>query len=222
MNIRYSSLSEPCGQDNEDTIVVKHDPDSGKALFMVCDGMSGLYRGDQASLLVADTFSSVWEEHHLNQSTGWMISHALEKAQESLDMMSRYNAGTTLVLAVFDGEQITIAHLGDSKAFYHRLGQGLLYETTDHVCVNEEGWSYVSKGIFNFRQLEQPDQKELKALHGDKILLCSDGVTNCFGSWKLINLLQEDMSPSSFLSEINAYCDTYARDNYSAIMVEVL
>lgn len=189
---------------------------------MVCDGMGGLYRGDLASQLVCDAFSTVWEEYHCFKSSSWIISHALEKTKENLDMMSRYNAGTTMVLAILDGNDVTIAHLGDSKVFYYRPGNGMLYESSDHVSINEEGWSYVSKGIFNFRPLERPDIIELKAIRGDKILLCSDGVTNCFESWRMPKLLQEDLSPSSSLSELKAFCNTYARDNYSSIMVELL
>lgn len=222
MRVKYSAFSEPCDRSNEDTIVVKCDHESNKGLFMVCDGMGGLYRGDLASQIVGDVFSTVWEENHCIKSSSWMISHALEKAKESLDEMSRYNAGTTMVLAILDGDDVTIAHLGDSKVFYYRPGNGMLYESSDHVSINEEGWSYVSKGIFNFRPLERPDIIELKASRGDKILLCSDGVTNCFESWRMAKLLQEDLSPSSSLSELKAFCNTYARDNYSSIMVELL
>ncbi|MBR6979168.1 MAG: protein phosphatase 2C domain-containing protein [Prevotella sp.] len=222
MDIRYSCFSEPCGKRNEDTIVAKCDLERGKALFVVCDGMSGLYRGDLASKLVGDAFSSIWDEHHGTKSSTWIISHAMESARKSLDMMSRYNAGTTMVLAALDGEEVIIAHLGDSKAFYHRTGEGLLYETSDHVCVSEGGWPYVSKGIFNYGKLEQPDMKVLKARPGDKFLLCSDGVSNCFGSYKLAGMLQESTSTSSSLCEIIVYCDNHASDNYSAIMVEVL
>ena len=80
----------------------------------------------------------------------------------------------------------------------------------------------MSKGFFNFREVEQPTTKTIKAQSGDRILLCSDGVYGCYRGNVLTDLLNEDMEISTVMSNIVGYCDEHATDNYSAILIEFL
>ena len=79
----------------------------------------------------------------------------------------------------------------------------------------------MSKGFFNFREVEQPTTKTIKAQSGDRILLCSDGVYGCYRGNALVDLMSEKMQIDTMMSNIVGYCDEYATDNYSAILIEV-
>lgn len=58
---------------NEDAVFAKVYQETSKALFLVCDGMSGLHMGDAASQTIIDTFSSVWEAHQAEWSSARML-----------------------------------------------------------------------------------------------------------------------------------------------------
>ena len=223
MPIRYSVFSEPGDRRTmQDSVVHLYDTDCDKGLFMVCDGMSGLFKGDAASQTVADVFSKVWELHHHDQDITTMIVEGIAQARQELEMLTTNNTGTTMVMAAVEGGVFTIAHLGDSRGYYLRHGEGLVYRTKDHVTINDEGWSYVSKGFYNYGPIYQPEMTMVTAQTGDRILLCSDGVSNCISEDMLLRMLQTEMEPSSTLSELYAHCDTHALDDYSAILIEVV
>lgn len=205
---------------NEDAVFAKMYEDTGKGLFIVCDGMGGLHKGDEASKTVTDIFASVWEKHHAEWNTEQMLQESVVSSKTVIDTLSRYDVGTTMVLAAVEGSSVTIAHLGDSRAYYSRPNVGVIHQTEDHITIGQEGWPYVSKGFFNFREVEVPTIKTLQAQPGDRILLCSDGVYGCYRGTALTDLLQMDMEITIMMSNIIGYCDEYARDNYSAIIIE--
>lgn len=209
-------------QRNEDSICAKLYEGSGKGLFVVCDGMGGLRKGDEASHAVTDTFGSVWDKHYVEWSTEQMQKEAVAQGKEAIDRLSRQDTGTTMVMVATEGDMITIAHLGDSRAYFMRLHDGIVYQTADHITIGEEGWPYVSKGFFNFRDVETPTVKVFHAQEGDRILLCSDGVYGCYHGNALVDLLLTRQELSATMSSMMAHCKERATDNYSAILIEVL
>ena len=222
MNLKFSTCCMTGGKRrNEDAIFAHVYDESDKALFVVCDGMSGLHIGDEASKAVVGVFESVWNKHHAEWNCEQMLKEAVTQGKAAIDSLSRYDVGTTIVLAAVEDDSILIGHLGDSRAYYIRKPEGILYQTEDHITIGQEGWPYVSKGFFNFREVELPTTKTIKAQSGDRILLCSDGVYGCYRGNALIDLLSEDMDINTMISNIVGYCDEYATDNYSAILIEV-
>lgn len=207
---------------NEDAIGVRLFEDGDKSLFIVCDGMSGLHSGDVASQTVVDVFLSTWEKHRDEFAIGQLLGMAVKQAKAEIDKLSRYDVGTTMVMAATDGVEILIAHLGDSRAYYLRPDEGLLYQSEDHITIGEEGWPYVSKGFFNFKEVENPTVRKFQCKTGDRILLCTDGVSSCYRGSALIDLLNEKMETGTIMSNIIGYCDEYATDNYSAIIIEII
>lgn len=205
----------------EDAVYAHYYKESDMGIFIVCDGMGGLYRGDLASQTVIDVFAKVWEEHHFEWDIQKLLTEATAQAKAAIDPLSRYDMGTTLVLAAIHGKEVFIAHLGDSRTYYIRKPDGIIYQTEDHITIGQEGWPYVSKGFFNFREVEQPTTKIITAQQGDRILLCSDGVYSCYHKGALEELLLMEMEGTTTVSNIIGYCDEYATDNYSAILVEI-
>lgn len=205
----------------EDAIYAHYYKESDMGIFIVCDGMGGLYRGDLASQTVIDVFANVWQEYHFEWDIPQLLNVATVQAKDAIYPLSRYDMGTTLVLVATHDDEVTIAHLGDSRAYYIRKPDGIIYQTEDHITIGQEGWPYVSKGFFNFRDVEQPTTKTIKAQSGDRILLCSDGVYGSYRKGVLEELLLMEMEGSNIMSNIIGYCDKYATDNYSAILVEI-
>lgn len=222
MRLKYATCCMTGGKRrNEDAIFARVYEESNKALFVVCDGMSGLHIGDEASKAVVEVFESVWGQHHKEWGNEQLLKEAVTLGKKAIDGLSRYDVGTTIVLAAVEDDTMMIGHLGDSRAYYMRLGSGIVYQTEDHITIGQEGWPYVSKGFFNFRKIDAPTVGRFQIQKGDRILLCSDGVYGCYRGNALVDLLSEKMEIDTIMSNIVGYCDEYATDNYSAILIEV-
>ena len=220
--IKYAVFSE-CGnrRRNEDAIGIRLNPERNTGLFIVCDGMGGLQRGDEASQIVVDTFLACWDTDHHEYNTLQLLNRATLQAKESVDKMQCRETGSTMVLAVVKNDILTIAHLGDSRGYLYRPKSGFLYRTKDHVTIGEEGWQYVSKGFFSFRDIQMPEVNEFKIEKGDRILLCSDGVSGFVKEDELVRtcLAVADIEEASAM--LKNLCASRSYDNYSAILVEM-
>jgi len=222
MKLNYTTCCMTGGKRrNEDAIFAHIYNDNDKGLFVVCDGMSGLRIGDEASKAVVDVFESVWTQHCAEWDNDHLLKEAVKQGKAVIDGLSKYDVGTTLVMAAVEGDTMLIGHLGDSRAYYMRPDCGVVYQTEDHITIGQEGWPYVSKGFFNFRQIESPTVKRVQPQKGDRILLCSDGVYGCYRGNALIDLLSESIEIDTIMSNIVGYCDEHATDNYSAILIEI-
>lgn len=223
MKLKYATCCMTGGKRrNEDAIFARVYEGSNKALFVVCDGMSGLHIGDEASKAVVEVFESVWGQNHKEWGNEQLLKEAVTLGKKAIDGLSRYDVGTTIVLAAVEDDTMMIGHLGDSRAYYMRPGSGIVYQTEDHITIGQEGWPYVSKGFFNFRKIDAPTVRTFKPQKGDRILLCSDGVYGCYRGNALVDLLNEKMEIDTMMSNIVGYCDEYATDNYSGILIEIL
>lgn len=220
MKIRCCSACNFGGHKMQDAILSKLYDDNTIGLFVVCDGMSGLYMGREASKTVVDVFERVWDEHFESEGVEALLAKALSEAKTEIDKLSRYNVGTTMVMAATQGNDVLLAHLGDSRAYYYRPSRGLMYRSVDHITIGEEGWPYVSKGVFNFRELQKPTIKRYKIKSGDRLLLCSDGMYGCYKKDAFEKLFEYNMSSDNMMTEILAYVDEHATDDASGIIID--
>ena len=223
MNLHYITCEMNGGRRRmEDAVFAECFEGNDMWLFVVCDGMGGLYRGDIASQTVINAFADVWRKCHAERDIPTMLKDATIQAKAALDSLSKSDMGSTLVLVAMQGDEVTVAHLGDSRAYYVRMNEGVIYQTKDHITIGQEGWPYVSKGFFNFREVDMPTTKTITAQTGDRILLCSDGVYGCYRGNALTDLLQTGMDDITIMSNITDYCDKHSTDNSSAILIEIL
>ena len=163
-------------------------------LFIVADGMGGHKAGDVASKTAVNIIINEIRATDTHDPVS-IMEHAIEMANEDLINKSRTNPeyegmGTTLVMATVVGEVIYIANIGDSRLYV--VGDEIRQITRDHSYVQE----LVSLGKLDKDSAKNHRRKnvltralgvedgvvadffEVKKTDGEKLLICSDGLTN--------------------------------------------
>ena len=139
--------------------------------------------------------------------------------QKSYDL-SHAEMGTTMVMSSIEGDKATIAHVGDSRCYLQRQGEGLLYQTEDHVRI-DFGWEVVSRCFFTYRpEVAVPDIRQFTIQKGDKMLLCSDGLYKSMAP-DILQARMLDYKPlEGILEAFDLLCQKQGDDNYTAILME--
>jgi PPM family protein phosphatase len=177
-------------------LVRKNNQDSGYAsphLIVVADGMGGAAAGDLASAVAIQTISQIDAPTPAEEMLE-VLARALHQANDRIaDLVEADYAlegmGTTVTGALFDGHELGLAHIGDSRAYLFR-GGSLERLTHDHSWVQ----SLVDDGkideaeaavhphrslllkVLNGQPVNEPDLTRLTLAVGDRLLFCSDGL----------------------------------------------
>ena len=172
------------------------------AWAVVCDGMGGESFGEVASSIAKNTvkenfenFFTLNKNDYTNESIRKIILNSTIEANENIFNKSKEenfsNMGTTIVIAVVFKKTLHIAHVGDSRA-YMLSANKIIQLTSDHSFVQE----MVKSGKITPQEAKTSSQKNIitRALgvessvsvdyenfilnDGDKVFLCTDGLTN--------------------------------------------
>jgi PPM family protein phosphatase len=183
---------------NEDSLLAR------APLFVVADGMGGAQAGEVASRLAVESFQDGLHDASEPESA---LAALARDANSRIHELSHSHAeqagmGTTLT-AVYVGERdVSIAHVGDSRAYRFRDGE-LLRLTDDHSLVDEllrqgrltpeEAIEHPQRSVIT-RALGpegavEVDTRSYSARDGDVYLLCSDGLTTMVSEDRLAELL---------------------------------
>ena len=235
---------------NEDAI--GSDVDYG--LMVLADGMGGYNAGEVASGIAVQTISELATEgadrehrHEVDLATGLMrqtivLRDAVTRANKIIFQTAQSQThcegmGTTLVAAMFYDNKVSMAHVGDSRAYRLRgttfeqltLDHSLLQELVDRGFYSEEeaqrstNRNYVTRAL-GVEPTVEVEVQEFDVLPNDVILLCSDGLPD----------MVEDEDIHLTISTFNASLDVVGqqlvklsnehggRDNVSVILAEVL
>jgi PPM family protein phosphatase len=214
-------------QGNEDNYFVR------APLFVVADGMGGAQAGEVASQMAVESFDG-----GLPQGTpAEGLVHIIEDANRRIHERSRTDAqragmGTTLTAAYVGEGDVTIAHVGDSRAYLLRGGD-LTRLTRDHSLVGE----LVARGKLTEEQAESHPQRSVitralgpepavevdvqvyQARPGDVILLCSDGLTSMVPESRVKPILADAGSLEQAGRELIAAAnEAGGRDNITVVL----
>ncbi|MFT7517975.1 MAG: serine/threonine protein phosphatase PrpC [Kiritimatiellia bacterium] len=203
-------------QTNQDTVYAasRH----GLHLLMVCDGIStaNAGSGDVASGITSHVVSSLWEqalgrlEKANDEQVDAFMERALGMANRAVceaalrfaggDLRGRVPMGSTAVVAVVRGSRVTLAWLGDSRAYLvGRFGAALLtadmnqagerfraWNTGQELVWDPAGFALVGYiGHFNeYYRAESlvPRISHFTLLPGERLVICSDGITDYIGT----------------------------------------
>lgn len=223
--IRYASFSE-CGvrTNNEDYIQIVSDHDDGRYLFVCCDGMGGHSMGEVASQVVTTTICEYWEQAPFADGVEPVLQTAFRLASNALDakadVLHKVEMGTTMVLAAIYNDKITIAHCGDSRCYLLRPNVGIVYRTEDHI--EQSVWGdYINRSFFSYhRQNANVEIRQFDLQPGDRVFLCTDGVSSYVNPDILRDRLMDDKSPKEVADIVKYLCEkSNTPDNYSGILV---
>ncbi|MDQ7007704.1 MAG: Stp1/IreP family PP2C-type Ser/Thr phosphatase [Acidobacteriota bacterium] len=178
---------------NEDALLISLD----HGVFAVADGMGGHAAGEVASGIAIEAVREVLDRPRAaDDDMPGLIRRAIDEANrriaDRIQLKPEYRGmGTTLVLAVVEGDRYWIAHVGDSRAYRIR-GSEIRQLTSDHSFVNE----LVRLGMLSREQAARDPRRnvvtralgsgpsvvadvvEEVAQPGDLLLLCSDGLNS--------------------------------------------
>lgn len=222
--IRYITFSE-CGvrHDNEDYCQVVANPDEGRYLFVVCDGMGGHAMGEVASQVICTTICDYWKSASVDSDIETVLKAAFQKASEALDakadVLNHVEMGTTMVLAAIDGQKLIVAHCGDSRCYFLRPDVDVVYQTQDHV--NHSVWGdFIDCSFFSYqREKADVEIRHFELQQGDRIFLCTDGVSSYVNPDILQERLMDDKSPEDVADVIQFLCEKFSEDNYTGILI---
>ncbi|GAA1429849.1 Stp1/IreP family PP2C-type Ser/Thr phosphatase [Microlunatus lacustris] len=194
LTLRYVTHSEV-------GLVRKNNQDSGYAsphLLVVADGMGGAAAGDLASAVAIEAIRQADAPTPSAEMLD-VLARAVHRANDRIaDLveadLSLDGMGTTVTGALFDGSELGLAHIGDSRAYLFRDGS-LERLTHDHSWVQ----SLVDDGkideaaaavhphrslllkVLNGQPANEPDLTRTTLAAGDRLLLCSDGLCGLVG-----------------------------------------
>ena len=177
-------------------LIRKNNQDSGFAsphLLVVADGMGGAAAGDLASAVAIDTIRQI-EDTTDGQEMLDRLAAAIHRANDRIaDLVDADSSldgmGTTVTGALFDGTELGLAHIGDSRAY--RLRDGALTRLThDHSWVQslvDEGKISAAEAaihphrslllkVLNGQPANDPDLAVVPVQAGDRFMFCSDGI----------------------------------------------
>ena len=222
--IRYTTFSERgIRRDNEDYCKVVANPDEDRYLFVVCDGMGGHAMGEVASYVVCTTICNYWQQASFDDGVEKVLKTAFKEASVALDakadVLNHVEMGTTMVLAAICGNQLSIAHAGDSRCYLLTPSVGVVYQTQDNVCHSVWG-DYIDHSFFSYhRDKADVEIHQFELQDCDRIFLCTDGVCQYVDPSILADRLMDDKTPEVIADVIKFLCERSSQDNYTGILV---
>jgi protein phosphatase len=190
---------------NEDGYLV----DDGLGLVAVADGMGGHRGGEVASATALEALHASFAEHGgLRDAVVAANDAVLERARADENLRGM---GTTLTAGVLgDDGVLLVGHVGDSRAYLLRDGE-LARITTDHSFVEE----LVAAGELTEEEAERDPRRSMitralglddelavdlypvSLVAGDRVMMCSDGLTTMVSEDDLTSLLASDGEPAT-------------------------
>src|SRR6478672_5495287 len=214
-------------QGNEDNYFVR------APLFVVADGMGGAQAGEVASEIAVESFDGGLPDGSPAEALVKVIQEANRRIHDRSHSDEQHSGmGTTCTAAYVGESDVTVAHVGDSRAYLWRGGD-LTRLTRDHSLVGE----LVARGKLTEEQAESHPQRSVitralgpeadvevdvevfGARGGDIYLLCSDGLTSMIHEPGLRPVLEAmtDLEQAG-RNLIAAANDAGGRDNITVIL----
>jgi PPM family protein phosphatase len=217
---------------NEDSYVVQ------PPLFAVADGMGGAKAGEIASSLAA----AALQESDGNGATGEeRVAALIEEANRRVFRRASEDTeasgmGTTMTVALVEGDRIAIGHVGDSRAYLIRDGR-LEQLTDDHSLVAElvrsgkltpeEAETHPQRSVITRAVGTEPDVDvdtfSIEGEPGDVYLICSDGLTDMVAEETILEAVERNRVDLKAAAKelVNAANRGGGEDNITVVFFEL-
>jgi PPM family protein phosphatase len=217
---RFQGLTDPglVRSVNQDHFYV--DEPEGR-FFIVADGMGGHAGGQEASKIattqIQNHLDNFWDTEVASDD---LLKEALYRANQAIledqeNNPERGEMGTTVVVLMFRNGQPWCAHIGDSRLYLLRESN-LKQITADHTWVGmalqageisldeakNHPWRHVLSQCLGRKDLYQMDIQSIDIQAGDRLLLCSDGLTEEVRDDAIGSCLFSSLSCSDIASEL--------------------
>lgn len=226
-------------KNNQDYMFISEDA-VGKLpnLYVVADGMGGHKAGEVASQGAVHTLIETVRQSELEDPVS-IMEEAVTAANAKVLSMAKENPeyegmGTTLVVTTVYPDDFYVANIGDSRLYV--IGDEIHQITRDHSYVEE----MISRGELDKERARTHEKKnvitravgvledtyadyfQVKYREGDKILMCSDGLSNMIRDEELKNILKKEHPVSEIVNEL-VYTANHngGADNITAVVVEL-
>lgn len=220
------------------------EPEQG--LYMVADGMGGTFGGGLAAQVVVETLPRLLRKRmrdvgRLDQPKAKdLLLQALAELSDRLRDEARHEfglggLGSTVVLLSIRDQHAIVAHMGDSRAYLLRQAK-LEQLTRDHTIVqvlldceeitSAETADHPARGqltrFVGMNGEALPEARLMELALGDRLLLCSDGLTGMLSDERIRLALVEESSLENACHRLVAEAnEAGGNDNISAVIVTV-
>ena len=215
---------------NEDSLIII------PPLFAVADGMGGHEAGEIASEITVNTLAELAPSHLDAEG----LTAAVEAANYNVmkaprQGIGRDGMGTTLTAAMLEGERLLIAQVGDSRVYLLHKGH-LQQITRDHSLMADlieagqitpeearvhPNRSVITRAIGSDIHM-RPDIYELNVDAGDRILLCSDGLSSMISNNSIESIMRRQSDAQHCADElVTAALENGGADNVTVVVADV-
>ncbi len=230
---------------NEDSVLAAEE----FGVFVVADGVGGRKAGELASAITVNTFQDhapqlkaavdAFAADNSRETRNEVLSlldeaanAASRRVYEVAAATGRQGMTTTLVATVVGGGAAFVVHVGDSRAYIVRKGE-LRQLTDDHSMVNDlirqgamtpaeaatSRYKNVITRAVGLYPSVKTDTLHVELLEGDRILLCSDGLSDMVQATRLLEIMLEDSINRCVDELIGAALEGGGKDNVTALVV---
>lgn len=209
--------------------------------FIVADGMGGHAGGQEASRVATQAIQTYLNQNWQSSlASDALLEAAFQQAnaailQDQQAYPERSDMGTTVVVVLFRAEQVWCAHVGDSR-LYRLQGHQLQQITEDHTWVAQaikggklspeqsriHPWRNVLAQCLGREDLQHIEVQHLEIQPGDRLLLCSDGLTEELPDTLIADYLQSSQAGEKAAAAlVKAANDQGGHDNITVVIVTI-
>jgi len=213
--------------------------------FAVCDGVGGSEGGECASAAVCSALGAFMDDQDPElpftlEDFQEGLTFAYRSLYDTMRRMQNYDMATTMTFLYFSASGAAMAHIGDSRIYQIRPGEGIVYRSDDHSVVNEmvhrgeiteeEAEAHPMRNYITRCMCFTPQGADIPYTDvymtrdvrpGDIFFLCTDGVLHSISDADLEQLLC--CAPGSDKEKIDmiAHEAASSSDNNTAMLVRV-
>ena len=219
---------------NQDWAEIRNFQDNS-CLVVVCDGIGGTSGGEVASKAAALEVCDYFEKNQKLEIKS-RILESIKSANDKILQIAKSDnkisdLGTTCVVAFLKNNDLYVANVGDSRAYL--ISENKIKQiTNDHSVVNEllmqgkitsdeakiaNNKNIITRALGSLNSI--PDFYEMNIKNDDKILICTDGLTNCLSNEEIYNILTKNSPEKAVDVLINNANQNGGTENITAALI---